>query len=185
MSYLDNGTAINLAKVRGSVRYAEIMERMMRTGTSPWKRCWYFGRCGPFDLTRGDFRTLRRFLGCAASPEAGVFGHMVSRLRAASEEALGPEKPIKCVAVTAPWMQMGRDDYRTEKDLVDAIYLAGLEPCSNGDDVDYIGESQAVLGANDLWTCQPYGMGDIDEDRLVEGLFFIRCAGCSLPAPWW
>ena len=178
MSYLDNGTAINLAKVPGSARYVEIMELTMQTGSSPWKRCWNFGRCGPFDLTRGDFRVLRRFLGFAGTPEAAVFADMVLALRMASEKILGPDKPIKCVAIGAPWMHMWRGDHHTEMDLVDAIRLAGLEPCrvrhSPGGDINYIGEGQAVLGANELWTCQPYDTGGYDWFVLSEGMYYMR-----------
>lgn len=176
MSYLSNGTTINLAKVPGSQEYMELMEWLMSKKHPRWWQCQFWGDCTVVEfllLNIIGLEQLKRQLGL--SRDASILAKMLAQLKSASEEALGPGTQISRVAVTVPWMVYWMDD-SSDSDLINAGRWAGLSLGVEDYPFIYIAESQAVLGGNEIGVCRPSRGGGLYEDPPMreKEVFFIR-----------
>ena len=169
VNLLDNGTAINLAKVPGSRFYVEMVERLMMTLPSRNSGC-----SDGVGVTLA--RAARYLLGISDFRDATTIAQLVGTLKAASEETLGKSLDGYAVSITAPWQQCWRDQSSWSSDINYALKQSGLQPWFPAElDPVYLEEARTTLAAFGRWLCEPFE--DVDSrrnDDIVERSYYIR-----------
>ncbi|CAI4218857.1 unnamed protein product [Parascedosporium putredinis] len=177
VNYLDNGTAVTLAKVSAQPEYSELIERLIKTRPTGEDRRDQ-GRFSPL------LRTVQRTLGFATTNETAILGRMVSDLRKASEKALGRGIRGQRVSVTAPWQPVWRDEDKNDCDINDALYTGGLKPWDPASPAPlYLSEVRASLGASGRILCgKSYGCEGFtrDPEDVSQYIFYISFTNQSL-----
>lgn len=171
VNYLDNGTAVTLAKVSAQPEYSELIERLIKTRPTGEDRRDQ-GRFAPL------LRTVQRTLGFATTNETAILGRMVSDLRKASEKALGRGIRGQRVSVAAPWQPVWKDEDKNDCDINDALYTGGLKPWDPASPAPlYLSEVRASLGASGRILCEKsYGCEGFprDPEDVSQYIFYIR-----------
>lgn len=171
VNYLDNGTAVTLAKVPGQPEYSEMMERLIRTRPIGSVMRREPGRIPSL------IRTVQRTLGFPTTDDAAIMGKMVSDLRKVSEKTLGKSLRGQKVSVTAPWQPLWKEDDKRDCDVNDALWAAGLKPWdTHSTSPLYLSEVRTSLAASGRLLCEPYGCHGFDRDPrdVPEYVYYIR-----------
>jgi hypothetical protein len=172
VAHFENGTVVNLVKVRASPEYMALMERLVPKPTTPY----WLSRFGRVGYSLSLWRGLRRILGLPSTGTVAVLAQLVAALKAESEAVL--QDRIGAVAVTAPWVPAWEDAIPVDSAVNDALVFAGLEPWTwEASGPIYLSETSAVLAANGRRLCKERWCG-LDEGQLSDmwspTVYFIR-----------
>lgn len=178
-AHFENGTVVNLAKVRASPEYMALMARLVEAPQTPYWRS-PFGSVGKWLLW---WRLLRRIVGFSGTDEAVVLAELVTALKAESEAAL--EARIDIVSVTAPWIAAWENDIPADSAFNDALVSAGLKPWTwEASGPIYLSQPSGVFAANGRRLCKERwcGLDEGDESDLWPRIAFFIRLGSRLPA---
>jgi hypothetical protein len=168
--FLDNGTAINLAKVPGSPEYSALIERLIKTQQPELEsRYDFLGRW----QTR--WRWLKRIVGLPATKNVAVLAKLIADLKTATEAVL--QTTIHSVSITAVWLPVWEYQEYFDNDINDALVYGGLAPWADSKwEEVYLAEVYTALAGNGRKLCHTYHCDDDDDDGwgMSNNIFFIR-----------
>lgn len=121
VNLLDNGTAVNLAKIPGSRLYVELIERLMVTPVPPHGRL-------PDGISAILIWAVKYALGISPPTDVTILAELIGDLKTATEGTLGRSLDGYAVSITAPWQGFWREQDSWSSDINDALKRQGLEP---------------------------------------------------------
>lgn len=169
VNLLDNGTAVNLAKVPGSHLHIELIERLMATPAPPHGRL-------PDGISTVFTRAVKYALGMSPPRDATILGELIGDRKAATEAELRRSLDGHAVPITAPWQDYWRYQGSWSSDINDALIQQGLRPWAPyTKDPVYLNEARTTLASCGRWLCQPFEPSDSGEvHRIPERVYYIR-----------
>ena len=169
VNLLDNGTAVNLAKVSGSRHYVELIERLMVTPSARDGRL-------PNGISATLIWAAKYALGISPPKDTTILAELIGELKTVSEGILGRSLDGYAVSITAPWQDSWRYQDSWSSDINNALIQQGLRRwVPYMIDPVYLGEARTTLASCGRWLCQPFECFDFREGQgIVERVYYIR-----------